>query len=75
MTTYTFSQLSPIATFAVIILFTAVLAFEIWMLVDLISNNRISIEKKILWAIGMFLFHPVISILYFVFIKRNSTVG
>ena len=49
----------------------AVLAFEIWMFVDLIQNTRLTTESKVLWAVGMFLFHPFIAIIYF-FVARSS---
>ena len=43
----------------------AILAFEIWMLVDLIRNPELSDERKILWAVGMILIHPIIAIVYY----------
>lgn len=42
-----------------------VLVFEIWMLVDVITNHEISDNAKILWVIGMILIHPIIAIIYY----------
>jgi hypothetical protein len=43
----------------------AILVFEIWMFVDLIKNNRIPQDRKILWGIFMLLIHPFTAIAYY----------
>ena len=43
----------------------AILAFEVWMLIDVIRNTAISAERKVLWVIGMFLLHPFVAIVYY----------
>jgi hypothetical protein len=43
----------------------AVLVFEVVMFIDVIRNPAISDERKLLWAIGMFLFHPFVAIAYY----------
>ncbi len=56
-----------LATFAVliIILLLIILAFEIWMFVDVIINKNISDRNKIWWVIGMLLVHPFVAIAYY----------
>jgi uncharacterized membrane protein (DUF485 family) len=53
------------------VLILMVLAFEIWMLVDLIKNDKITIETKVLWVVGMLLVHPIVAIVYF-FVARSK---
>jgi len=43
----------------------ALLAFEIWMFIDLVQNPRLTAGAKLLWAIGMLLLHPFVAIIYF----------
>jgi hypothetical protein len=43
----------------------AILAFEIWILIDVIQNKVISNESRILWIIGMLLLHPIVAIVYY----------
>lgn len=58
------------------IILLLVLAFEVWMFVELIQDNWVSPEEKILWAVGMFLFTlllPSLTILFpAIVIKTNS---
>jgi hypothetical protein len=48
-----------------IIIALAILAFEVWMLVDVIQNRKISDQSKILWIIGMLLIHPFVAMIYY----------
>lgn len=50
----------------------AVLAFEIWMLVDVINNKKIHTDQKVWWVIGMFLLHPFVSAAYFIVTRLGS---
>ena len=56
----------------VILLTILFLAFEIWMLVDVIQNRKVPKVHKIWWVIGMFLIHPFVAIIYF-FVSRFSS--
>lgn len=61
-------------TFAILMLtlvVIAVLAFEIWMLVDAVTNKRISPEERAIWVVGMLLIHPFVGIAYY-FISSQS---
>ena len=47
------------------ILGVLILAFEVWMFVDVIRNDQIAQERKLLWLIGMVLIHPFVAIAYY----------
>lgn len=47
------------------LIFAAVLAFEIIMLVDAIKNPRITTDRRVLWIVGMLLIHPIVAIVYY----------
>lgn len=49
----------------IILLVVLFLAFEIWMIVDAITNKKISDTAKIWWIIGMLIIHPIVAIIYF----------
>ncbi|HET9098337.1 MAG TPA: hypothetical protein VFN51_01850 [Candidatus Saccharimonadales bacterium] len=56
----------PLAIVLVIGLIVLLIAvFEIWMLVDVITNKLITSERKVLWIIGMLLIHPFVAIIYY----------
>jgi hypothetical protein len=52
-----------------VLLIVAVIAlilwFEIAMFISLIRNKKIDENTKIIWAIGMFLIHPIVAIIYY----------
>ena len=54
------------------LLVLGVLAFEIWMFVDAITNKRLSDSEKALWCIGMVFIHPIVAIVYFFVIYLNQ---
>jgi uncharacterized membrane protein (DUF485 family) len=68
---------SPVSVALAIFIFVAavllllILAFEIWMFVDVIRNHNIPTNTKILWAVGMLLLHPFVAIVYF-FVARSK---
>ncbi len=49
----------------VILVLAAVLVFEITMFISVIRNTHIPDNTRILWIIGMLLFHPFIAIAYY----------
>ncbi|HEY1835849.1 MAG TPA: PLDc N-terminal domain-containing protein [Candidatus Saccharimonadales bacterium] len=49
----------------IILIVLLVLAFELWMLVDCITNKKVPTRHKVWWIIGMFLLHPFVAIAYF----------
>jgi hypothetical protein len=53
----------------IILVVLLILAFEVWMLVDDITNKKVPTKHKVWWAIGMFLVHPFVAIIYF-FVSR-----
>lgn len=50
-----------------------VLAFEIWMFVDVIKSRGLSHEERAIWIIGMLLLHPFVAIVYY-FMRRSDTI-
>jgi hypothetical protein len=42
-----------------------VLAFEIWMFIDMLKNPHLTDQNRLLWAIGMLFVHPFVAILYY----------
>lgn len=54
-------------TLALLLIFGGilVLAFEVWIFVDLLQNPRLTSEAKVLWAVLMFLIHPIVAIVYY----------
>jgi len=48
------------------------LAFEIWMFVDVVQNPRLTPETKLLWALGILLIHPIGAIVYY-FVGRPAS--
>lgn len=56
----------PLALLVIIfVVAVLIVIFEIWMIVDAISNTLISTERKVLWLIGMLLVHPFVAIAYY----------
>lgn len=49
----------------IIIIALLVAAFEIWMIVDVAINKKLSDKAKAWWIIGMVLIHPFVAIVYF----------
>jgi hypothetical protein len=49
----------------VIYVILLILAFEVWMFIDLISNDNVDENKKLYWVIGMLILHPFVAIAYY----------
>jgi len=47
--------------------------FEVWMLVDVAINKKISDKAKTWWVIGMVAIHPVVAIVYFFTDRRKAS--
>ncbi|HSW80185.1 MAG TPA: hypothetical protein VLG47_05405 [Candidatus Saccharimonadales bacterium] len=47
-----------------------VLAFEIWMLVDVLAYRKMSRSTRMWWVLGMFLIHPLVAMVY-LFARNN----
>ena len=59
------------AMFFMLLIFL-ILTFEIWMLVDVIKNTKISAEERAIWIIGMLLVHPFVAVFYYFLRSRNK---
>jgi len=53
----------------IIVVILLVLAFELWMLVDCITNKKVPTAHKVWWVVGMFLIHLLVAVVYF-FVSR-----
>jgi len=53
----------------IILAILLILSFELWMLIDVITNKKVPTRHKVWWAVGMFLIHPIVAIVYF-FVSR-----
>lgn len=49
----------------IVFILLLILAFEVWMLIDVITNEKVPTIHKVWWVIGMFLIHPIVAIVYF----------
>jgi hypothetical protein len=65
-----FFSLLALASIAILL----ILAFEVWMFVDVIRNPKLESTDKLLWCIGMLIFHPIVAIVYYfvVYAKRGQ---
>ncbi|HSX17259.1 MAG TPA: hypothetical protein VLH86_04110 [Patescibacteria group bacterium] len=61
------SSLLPIV---VLVVALPVLIFEVAMFVDMLKNERLTDQQRMLWAAGMLLLHPFVAIYYY-FTERN----
>lgn len=51
----------------------AVLAFEIFMFIDVIKNPKLNATEKLLWAAGMLLIHPFVAIAYYLVVRNRRS--
>ena len=42
-----------------------ILAFEVWMLVDVLTKRSIPATHRLWWVLLMFLIHPLVAIVYY----------
>jgi len=66
-----YSQLS-LALLALVMLL--VLAFEVWMLVDVLEFRKVPTKSRVAWVVGMFLIHPFVAIAYILVRSRYKPV-
>ena len=55
---------SPVHLTALVVGLMLVLAFEVWMLVDVLAFRKVPTTHRIWWVVGMFLIHPVVALVY-----------
>jgi hypothetical protein len=56
----------------VVALAVLVLAFEVWMFIDVFKHPTLNNNKKVLWMLGMLLLHPIIAIIYYFTEYKNK---
>jgi len=60
-----FFGLSAGASLVVVLCLLLILAFEIWMIINVLMNRAITPNARVLWLIGMLLIHPFVAIVYY----------
>jgi magnesium-transporting ATPase (P-type) len=58
---------------ALIVVAVLVLAFEVWMIVNAATNDKLIKKAKTWWIIGMVLVHPIVAIVYFFTARQKAT--
>jgi hypothetical protein len=48
-----------------VLVLLAVLAFELWMLIDVLAYRKMPTAHRVWWVVLMFLIHPIVAIVYF----------
>lgn len=51
----------------------AILAFEIWMFLDVLKNQKLTDTEKLLWVLGMILLHPFVAMVYYFVASSKRT--
>ena len=51
-----------------------VLAFEVWMLVDVLEFRKVPTQSRVAWVVGMFLIHPFVALAYLLVRSRYKRV-
>ena len=65
-----FDLIAILIPVVIMLIFIAILAFEIWLFIDTINNPTISTNQRIAWLLGMILFHPIIAIIYYFTVRK-----
>jgi hypothetical protein len=61
----------PLGPFLLFVIFL-IFIFEVVMFINAIRNKNISSTAKVLWIIGMLIFHPFVAIAYFFTDYKNN---
>jgi hypothetical protein len=67
-------QFSTPALFLVMLGLWIVLAFEVWMLVDVLALRKVPRNSRIAWVVGMFLIHPFVAMAYLLVRSRYKVI-
>jgi hypothetical protein len=51
-----------------------ILAFEVWMLVDVLAYRKVPTKSRVAWVIGMFLIHPFVALAYILVRSRYKKI-
>lgn len=51
-----------------------ILAFEVWMLVDVLAYRKVPTKSRVGWVVGMFLIHPFVAMAYLLARSRYKKV-
>lgn len=56
----------------IIIIGLAIFFFELFMFLDVIKNKKLSDTEKLLWGLGILLFHPFVAVAYFLIVYSKK---
>ncbi|MGF7229514.1 MAG: hypothetical protein ACQR33_06075 [Candidatus Saccharibacteria bacterium] len=56
----------------ILIVLSAILAFELWMLMAIWQSEKLSGEAKVLWTVAMLVFHPFVALYYYFTFYRDT---
>jgi len=51
-----------------------ILAFEVWMLIDVLAYRKVPAKSRVWWVVGMFVIHPFVALAYLLMRSRYKTV-
>jgi hypothetical protein len=51
-----------------------VLAFELWMLIDVLGYRKVPTKSRVWWVVGMFLIHPFVALAYLLVRSRYKKI-
>lgn len=66
--------LGPGALSLVVLGLMLILAFELWMLVDVLALRKVPTKSRVAWVVGMFLVHPFVAMAYLLVRSRYKQV-
>jgi predicted membrane protein len=58
--------------FLIVIIIAIIVIFEIAMFINVIRNNNITSNTRLLWIIGMLIIHPFVAIAYYLTDYKKS---
>jgi hypothetical protein len=65
---------SPMALSLIVVGLLIVLAFEVWMLIDVLAYRKVPVKSRVGWVVGMFLIHPFVALVYLLMRSRYRKV-
>jgi hypothetical protein len=51
-----------------------ILAFEVWMLIDVLAYRKVPAKSRVWWVIGMFVIHPFVALVYLLMRSRYKAI-
>ena len=51
-----------------------ILAFEVWMLIDVLAYRKVPAKSRLCWVVGMFIIHPFVALVYLLVRSRYKAI-